>query len=96
MMSMSCPSWLAGHRAARSIYQPPPLPTDGVKLAALRAAFPEFGFTITVICGRRCWLAVRLRGDGALVSVACVSGIELWRVLRRADRALVRRGRVMT
>jgi|HubBroStandDraft_5_1064220.scaffolds.fasta_scaffold187397_2 hypothetical protein len=33
---MSGPSRLAGHpRAARSVYQPSPLPTDGVKLAAL-------------------------------------------------------------
>ena len=51
---------------------------------------------MTVVCGRRCWMAIRLRGDGALVSVACVSGIELWRVLRRADRGLIRRGRIMT
>ncbi len=84
---MSGHSRLAGHRAARSIYHPPPLPTDAIKLAA----FPEFAFTITVLFGRRCWLAVRLRGDGSLVAVACVSGIELWRVLRRADRGLIRR-----
>lgn len=82
------PAWmgasrLAGGRSARYCYQAPPLPTDAVKLAALRAAFPDFVFAVVTINGRRCFGAVRAAGDGPLLSVACVSATELWRILRK-------------
>lgn len=82
------PAWmgasrLAAERPAQYCYQAPPLPTDEVKLAALRAAFPDFVFALVTINGRRCFGAVRASGDGPLLSVACVSVTELWRILRK-------------
>jgi len=81
---MSTHNHAASGPQARPCYQPPPLPADKIKLAALRTAFPDFAFTISAMAGRRCWVALRVHGDGPLVQVACAGAIELWRVLRRA------------
>jgi hypothetical protein len=70
-----------GHQP-RYRYQPPPLPTDTIKLAALHAAYPDFTITVTSIGGLRCYQALRARGDGPLLSIASTSVIDLWRILR--------------
>jgi hypothetical protein len=75
---MSGPSRLAGHpRAARSVYQPSPLPTDGVKVAALDAAFPDLAFFVTVMSGRPAYGAQRVRGDGPLLVVAAAGVVHV-------------------
>ena len=81
---MAAHNGVADGREAPYSYQPPPLPTDEVKLAALSARFPEFAFFATFIRARRCYQAERVLGDGPLLSVASTSTIELWRILRRA------------
>lgn len=81
---MAAHNRVADGREAPYSYQPPPLPTEKVKLAALSARFPEFAFFVTFIQGRRCYQAERVLGDAPLLSVAGTSTIELWRTLRRA------------
>ena len=77
-------SRLAGERDVQPCYQPSPLPTEAVKLAALTAWFPEFVFFVTFVRGRRYYQAERVRGDGPLPLVASASTIDLRRILNRA------------
>jgi hypothetical protein len=77
-----------GHQP-RYCYQPPPLPTDKIKLAALHTAFPDFTVALTSIGGLRCYQAQRVRGDGPLLSIACTSLTGLWRILRAHSSARV-------
>jgi hypothetical protein len=86
---MNAHNRLASSRDLEYCYQPPPLPTDAIKLAALSAQFPEFAFFVTFVTfvrSRRCYQAERIRGEGTVLSVASASTIELWRILRRACR----------
>jgi hypothetical protein len=80
---MSALDRLAGEGETQYSYRPPPLPTEAIKLAALHAAFPDFAFSVEVVRGRRCYEADLVRGDGPLRSVACISAIDLWRILNR-------------
>ena len=81
---MGTQSRLAGERGTRYFYQPPPLPTETIKLAALGAAFPDFVFFVTVMGSRRAYGALRVRGDGPLLVVAAAGAVDLWRILRRS------------
>jgi len=63
-------------------YQPPLLPTDKIKLAALHAAYPDITVAVISIGRLRCYQALRVRGAGLLLSAACTRAVELWRILR--------------
>jgi len=58
-----------------------PPPTEDVQLAALRVAFPDFGFTVISVGGKRFFEAVRARGGGSLYSVTTTDAKELWQIL---------------
>jgi len=78
---MSAHDRVASERELGYCYEAARLPTEMIRLAALRSRFPEFVFFVTFVHGRRCYQAERVRGDGPLLSVSCVGAIELWRVL---------------
>ena len=61
-------------------FRPPPPPTRGVQLAALRAAFPGWMFTVTPGPGPACFTARRLHGTGSITATAA-SPRELRRIL---------------
>jgi len=64
----------------------PPAPTRGVQLAALRAVFPGWTFTVASGPGPACITAERLHGTGSITATAG-SARELRRILLMAARA---------
>lgn len=62
-------------------YRIAPPPTARIKLAALRAAFPDFSIDITAGPGPRCFEARRIGGRGSLYTAASTSARELRRIL---------------
>lgn len=64
---------------------PLPPPDEEVQLAALRAAFPDFSFTVISAGGKRRFEAVRARGGGLLYSVMTTDPEELWRILKESQ-----------
>jgi hypothetical protein len=62
-------------------YRVGPPPTARIKLAALRAAFPDFSIDITAGPGPACFEARRIGGRGSLCTVASTSARELRRIL---------------
>lgn len=64
--------------------RPFPPPDEQAQIAALRAAFPDFNFTVISMGGKRCFEAVRARGGGPLYSVMTTDAKELWQILKDA------------
>jgi hypothetical protein len=61
-------------------YRPPPPPTRGIQLAALRAAFPGWTFTVHNGPGPARITAQRLHGTGSITATAA-SARELRQIL---------------
>jgi hypothetical protein len=65
-------------------YRMPPPPDEEVQLTALRAAFPDFRFSVIAGGGKRRFEAVRIRGGGSLYSVMTTDAKELRQMLKEA------------